>query len=91
MKPEEFLKLPKKFCENAFVSVNAESFIITICSGTEASGYVFSAEHAKRLCASLSQTIGFYESQLGNIDPNPKPLMMPSPISSTDLSDPKKK
>ncbi len=89
MKSEDLKKAPKLFCESINIGFTPEYFVVGLSSGTQASIYSLTPQHAKRLQQYLSHQISDYEKENGEIvaEWNPKII---SPVQRhnppTDLS-----
>lgn len=67
MKPEDFKKAPKLFCESISVGYTPEYFVMALSSGTQAGIYSLTPQHLKRLREYLSHQISEYEKEHGEI------------------------
>jgi len=74
MKPEDLQKSPKLFCENIKLGYSPEFFVMALSSGTQATIYSLTPQHAKRFSEYLQNQIEQFEKQHGPIqakwDPN---------------------
>ena len=68
MKQEDLKKAPKLFCESVTVAFTPEYFVMALTSGSQASIYSFTPEHAKRLQQYLEHQVKEYEDKNGAID-----------------------
>lgn len=89
MKPEDLEKAPKVFVENIRLGYSPEYFVIGLSSGTQASIFSLTPQHAKRLQQYLAHEITAFEKEHGIIKAawNPKivsPIQKLNPPS--DLS-----
>lgn len=87
MKPEDIKKAPKLFCESIHIAFTPEYFVMGLSSGTQASIYSLTPEHAKRLQQYLAHQIAEFESKNGEIraEWNPKIVspIQPKPKSTS--------
>lgn len=67
MKPEDIKKAPKLFCESVNVAYTPEFFVIGLTSGSQASIYSFTPQHAKRLQQYLVHQVKEFEGKHGEI------------------------
>ncbi len=81
MKSEDLQKAPKLFCENITIGYTPEYFVIGLSSGTQASIYSLTPEHAKRLQQYLSHELAQFETKHGEIKAEWNPNI-PSPVQS---------
>ena len=77
-------QLGKQFCDNCVVGMNNEAFFLIPIAGQQATAYVLTPEHAKRLSQSLTHYVQLYEKNNRPITSN-WTEHMPSPIQMTDL------
>jgi hypothetical protein len=74
MKPEDLQKAPKLFCESIKIGYSQEFFVMALSSGTQATIYSLTPQHAKRLQQYLTHEIEAFEKIHGEIkatwDPN---------------------
>lgn len=67
MKPDDFKKAPKMFCESINVGYTPEYFVMALSSGVQANIYSLTPQHLKRLREYLSHQINQYEKEHGEI------------------------
>lgn len=63
MKSEDLKKAPKLFCESINIAFTPEYFVLGLSSGTQASIYSLTPEHAKRLQLYLTHQLSEYEKE----------------------------
>lgn len=79
MKPEDFKKAPKLFCESVNVAFTPEYFVMGLASGSQASIYTLTPQHTKRLKQYLEHQLKEYEEKHGEIDAKWDPKIV-SPV-----------
>ena len=79
MKQEDLKKAPKLFCESVTVAFTPEYFVMALTSGSQASIYSLTPEHAKRLQQYLEHQVKEYEEKNGEIDAKWDPSIV-SPV-----------
>ena len=84
MKAEDLKKAPKLFCESVNVAFTSEYFVLGMASGSQATIYSFTPEHAKRLQQYLAHQINEFEGKHGAI----KAEWNPNIVSAMQLSKP---
>ncbi len=67
MKPEDFKKLPKTFCENISVAFTPEFFLMGLNTGEQNSIYTLTPQHMKRLQQYLVHQVTEFEKANGEI------------------------
>lgn len=67
MKQEELKKAPKLFCESISVAFTPEYFVMGLTSGSQASIYTLTPQHAKRLQQYLAHQVKEYEAKHGTV------------------------
>ncbi|HEX4799270.1 MAG TPA: hypothetical protein VFV22_01900 [Candidatus Paceibacterota bacterium] len=61
MKSDDLQKAPKMFCENIKIGFTPEYFVLGLSSGSQATIYSLTPQHAKRLQQYLAHEIEQYE------------------------------
>lgn len=79
MKPEDFKKSPKVFCESINLAFTPEYFVMGLATGNQGTLYALTPAHAKRLRQYLEHQIGEYEKEHGEITAEWKPNIV-SPV-----------
>ncbi len=79
MKPEALKNAPKLFAESINIAFTPEFFVIGISSGTQASIYTLTPQHAKRLQQYLTHQINEYETDNKEITAQWSPTIV-SPV-----------
>lgn len=79
MKPEDLQKAPKTFCENIRIGYTKEYFVMGLSSGTQASIFSLTPQHAKRLIQYLTHEMAQFEKEHGTVEAAWSPKI-PSPI-----------
>ena len=79
MKSEDLKKAPKLFCESVNVAFTNEYFVIGSSSGSQASIYSFTPQHAKRLAQYLNHQVKQFEEKHGKIEAEWNPNIV-SPV-----------
>lgn len=89
MKPEDLEKAPKIFVENIRLGYSPEYFVVGLSSGTRASIFSLTPQHAKRLQQYLAHEIAAFEKEHGVVKAEWNPKIV-SPIQKlnppSDLS-----
>lgn len=89
MKPEDMKSAPKLFCESINIGFTPEFFVLGLSSGTQASIYSLTPQHAKRLQQYLTHQLTEYQKEHGEIKAEWSPKIV-SPVQPknqpTDLS-----
>lgn len=67
MKPDDLKKAPKLFCESINVGFTPEYFVMGLSSGSQGTIYSLTPQHIKRLQQYLTNQIGEYEKEHGEI------------------------
>lgn len=83
MKIEDIKKAPKLFCESISIVYTPENFVVALSSGSQASIYSLTPEHAKRLQQYLTHQIKQYEDKQGEIKADWNPNIV-SPLQITE-------
>ena len=63
MKPDDLKQAPKLFCESINIAYTPEFFVMGLSSGSQASIYSLTPQHAKRLQQYLTHQISEYEKE----------------------------
>lgn len=63
MKPEDLKNAPKLFAESINIAFTPEFFVMGVSSGTQASIYTLTPQHAKRMQQYLAHQISEYEKE----------------------------
>lgn len=79
MKSEDLKNAPKLFAESINIAFTPEFFVMGISSGTQASIYTLTPQHAKRLHQYLSHQISEYEKENKEITAEWSPTIV-SPV-----------
>lgn len=79
MKKDDLKQAPKLLCEKAQVAYTSEYFVVSLQSGTQASVYSLTPQHAKRLAQYLEHQVTEYESKHGQIKAEWSPNVL-SPV-----------
>jgi GTP cyclohydrolase I len=89
MKQEDLKKAPKLFCESINIAYTPEFFVMGLSSGTQASIYSLTPQHAKRLMQYITHQMQEYEKEHGAVTATWSPTIV-SPVQRknppTDLS-----
>lgn len=89
MKTDDLKQAPKLFCESINIGFTPEFFVMALSSGTQASIYSLTPQHAKRLAQYLTHQVADYEKSHGTIKAEWSPTVV-SPVQRanppTDLS-----
>lgn len=67
MKPDDLKQAPKLFCESINIAYTPEFFVMGLSSGSQASIYSLTPQHAKRLQQYLNHQISEYENEHNEI------------------------
>jgi len=79
MKKDELKNAPKLLCERAQVAYTPEYFALGLQSGTQATVYSFTPQHAKRLAQYLAHQVNEFEEKHGHINAEWDPKIV-SPV-----------
>jgi len=85
MKQDDLKHAPKLFCESITVAFTSEFFVMGLSSGTQASIYSLTPQHAKRLQQYLAHQIADFEKQHGEIKAEWVPGVV-SPMQRVDTN-----
>jgi hypothetical protein len=79
MKPDDLKQAPKLFCESINVGYTPEFFVMGMSSGSQASIYSLTPQHAKRLAQYLSHQVAEFETEHHTIQAEWSPKIV-SPV-----------